>query len=199
MPSPNLIRAIAVTSELCGRTFSEAAAAVFVSDLAAYPEEQVLKALVRCRKEVRGVLTLQDVVSRLDDGRPGVEEAWSMLPYTEQTSAVWTDEMSQAFGVALRLIEDGAMVEARMAFKETYQRLVNEARDAGKPVNWTVTLGHDVRGRESVLSDAVAKGRLSLSYARQFVPALPNKSSPQLAGPVSADEFMRIAFGEETE
>lgn len=198
MPSVELIKAIAVTSELCGRTFSEAAAQVFVSDLACYPEPQVMKALVRCRKEVRGVLTLQDVVSRLDDGRPGVEEAWSMLPYTENTSAVWTDEMSQAFGVALRLIDDGAMVEARMAFKETYQRLVNEARDAGRPVNWTVTLGHDVRGREAVISDAVAKGRLSIGYARQFVPQLPHKSGPLLSGPVSPDEFMRIAFGEET-
>lgn len=198
MPSVELIKAIAVTSELCGRTFSEAAAQVFVSDLACYPEHQVLKALVRCRKEVRGVLTLQDVVSRLDDGRPGVEEAWSMLPYTEQSSAVWTDEMSQAFGVCLRLIDDGAMVEARMAFKETYQRLVNEARDAGKPVYWTVTLGHDVRGRESVISDAVSKGRLSIEYARQFVPQLPNKTAPLLAGPVSADEFVRIAFGEES-
>ena len=180
MPSAELIRAIAVTSELCGRVFSEAAAEVFVSDLAAYPEEQVLKALVRCRKEVRGVLTLQDVVSRLDDGRPGVEEAWSMLPYSEQTSAVWTDEMAQAFGVCLRLIDSGAMVEARMAFKETYQRMVNEARDAGKPVTWTVTLGHDVRGREAVIADAVDKGRLSISHARQFVPDLPDKTAPIL-------------------
>lgn len=175
MPSAELIRAIAVTSELCGRTFSEAAAAVFVSDLAIYPEQQVLKALVRCRREVRGVLTLQDVVSRLDDGRPGVEEAWSMLPYTEDTSAVWTTEMSQAFGVCVRLMDEGAMVEARMAFKETYQRLVNQARDAGRPVEWHVTLGHDIRGRESVLMAAVDKGRISHEYARQFVPELPMK------------------------
>jgi hypothetical protein len=35
MPSRELIEAVAVTAELCGRTFSEAAARVFVSDLSA--------------------------------------------------------------------------------------------------------------------------------------------------------------------
>ena len=180
MASANLIKAIAVTSELCGRTFSEAAAAVFLSDLAAYPEHQVMKALTRCRKEVRGILTLQDVVSRIEDGRPGVEEAWAMLPYSEDTSAVWTTEMSQAFGVAVRLIDAGAMVEARMAFKETYLRLVTEARDAGIPVEWHVTLGHDVRGRESVLIAAVDAGRLTYDHAKQFIPELPMKATPKV-------------------
>ena len=180
MASANLIKAIAVTSELCGRTFSEAAAAVFLSDLAAYPEHQVMKALTRCRKEVRGILTLQDVVSRIEDGRPGVEEAWAMLPYSEDTSAVWTTEMSQAFGVAVRLIDAGAMVEARMAFKETYLRLVTQARDAGVPVEWHVTLGHDVRGRESVLTAAVDAGRLTYEHAKQFIPELPMKATPKV-------------------
>ena len=183
MPSPELIRAIAVTSELCGRTFSEAAARVFVGDLSAYPEEQVLGALVRCRKEVRGTLTIKDVVSRLDDGRPGVEEAWAMLPHNEGDSAVWTTEMSQAFGVAVGLIDAGAMVEARMAFKETYLRMVNQARDRGVAVKWTITLGHDVRGRESALIDAVDKGRISYERAQEFMPTLPAKSDAlRLAG-----------------
>lgn len=180
MASANLIKAIAVTSELCGRTFSEAAASVFMADLSAYPEHQVMKALTRCRKEVRGILTLQDVVSRIEDGRPGVEEAWAMLPYSEDTSAVWTTEMSQAFGVAVRLIDAGAMVEARMAFKETYLRLVTEARDAGIPVEWHVTLGHDVRGRESVLIAAVDAGRLTYEHAKQFIPELPMKAAPKV-------------------
>lgn len=184
MPSIELIKAIAVTSELCGRTFSQAAAEVFVADLAAYPERQVIGALVRCRKEVRGMLTLADVISRLDDGRPGVEEAWSLLPYTEDKSAVWTVEMSQAFGVAVRLIDAGAMVEARMAFKETYQRLVTQARDAGKPVEWSVTLGHDPSQREAALVDAVDKGRISYERAQEFSPALsaPANIAPVIAG-----------------
>jgi hypothetical protein len=60
--------------------------------------------LGRCRREVKGVLTVSDVVSRIEDGRPGVEQAWSMLPITESQTAVWTDEMAAAFGACEALI-----------------------------------------------------------------------------------------------
>lgn len=172
MPSAELIEAVAVTAELCGRVFSEAAARVFVGDLAAYPEPAVIKALTRCRKEVRGVLTVQDVVSRIDDGRPGPEEAWAQLPFNESQSAVWTDEMQRAWAVAMPLYDDGDRTGARFAFKEAYIRAVNDARDAGKRVNWSVTLGYDVAGRAHVIAEATAQGKLEIEYARQFMPAL---------------------------
>jgi hypothetical protein len=177
MASAELIQAIAVTSELCGRVFSEGAAKVFVDDLAAYPEAQVMASLRRCRKEVKGVLTLQDVISRLEDGRPGPEEAWAMLPMNEAQTTVWTAEMAQAFGVAVGMIDAGEVVAARMAFKETYNRLVNQARDHRQPVEWFATLGHDPRGRESVLLQAVNQGKLSLEYARGMCPQLPEPTA----------------------
>jgi hypothetical protein len=173
MASAALLEAVAVTAELCGRVFSEPAARVFVDDLSAYPEHQVMGALARCRKEVRGVMTVADVVSRLDDGRPGAEEAWASIPKTENDTAVWTTEASQAFGVAVGLLDAGDAVAARMAFKETYLRLVAQARDAGKPVEWHISLGHDPRGREGVVLQAVEKGRITLERARDVVPALP--------------------------
>lgn len=173
MASAELIEAVMVTAELCGRTFSDAAGRVFLADLERYPERQVLVALERCRREVRGALTLHDVVSRLDDGRPGAEEAWAMLPMREADTAVWTDEMREAFGVACPLIEAGELVAARMAFKETYTRLVNASREKSVAANWSVTLGHDPRGREHVVLEAVEKGRIALDHARALVPALP--------------------------
>lgn len=181
MASRALLEAVAVTAELCGRTFSEAAARVFVADLSAYPEPQVVGALARCRKEVKGILTLADVVSRLDDGRPGPEEAWAMLPLREADTAVWTEEMREAFGVAAPLINTGELVQARMAFKEAYQRLVNAARERAMPPNWTVTLGHDPRGREAAVMLAVEKGRIPLEYARNLVPELPAPSPAVMA------------------
>jgi hypothetical protein len=184
MPSAELIEAVAVTAELCGRVFSEAAARVFVNDLASYPEPAVIKALARCRKEVRGLLTVQDVVSRVDDGRPGPEEAWAQLPFNEAQSAVWTDEMRRAWGIALPLYDAGDRTGARFAFKEAYIKAVNEARDAGQPVNWSVTLGYDVAGRAQVIAEATAQGKLELEYARQFLPALeaPARNVLQLLG-----------------
>lgn len=164
---------IAVTAELTGTNLSEAAAEVMAVELAAYPREQVIRALSRCRKELKTRLTMAAVIERLDDGRPGAEEAWAILPRSESQTAVWTEEMALAFGVASPLLHAGDPIAARMAFKETYSRLVAEARNERKPVNWTATLGHDPHGREGALAEAVAKGRLSLEHAREFIPGLP--------------------------
>ena len=71
MATKQLIQAIAVTAELCGRTFSEGAARVFCDDLSAYPEEQVIRALAKCRKQVKGLLSLHDAVDRPHYVRPG--------------------------------------------------------------------------------------------------------------------------------
>ena len=189
MASVELIKAVAVTAELCGRVFSEAAAAVFVSDLDGFEERAVMRALSRCRKEVRGILTVADVITRLDDGRPGPEEAWSLMPMTERQSVVWTEEMSRAFGVALPLIDDGDMVAARMAFKETYIRLVADARDARVPVKWSPSLGDDKRAAEHVLKQAVDAGRLTYEHAREVMPSLPAPISKEVAGLIGIDSF----------
>lgn len=180
MASVELIQAVAVTAELCGRVFSPAAAEMFVGDLEGYDERAVLKALTRCRKEVRGVLTVSDVISRIDDGRPGPEEAWAMMPLSESQSVVWTPEMAQAFGVALPLLEEGQQVAARMAFKESYTRLVAEARDERKPVTWSPSLGYDKRDQARVLTEAVTKGRLTCEHAQQLAPSLPTPTSPDV-------------------
>jgi hypothetical protein len=171
MASSTLLQAVAVTAELCGRTFSPEAAAVFVSDLDGFSEPALLAALKRCRREVRGVLTVQDVVSRIDDGRPGAEEAWAMVPKDEATTVVWTDEMREAYGVASMLLQDDA-IGARMAFREAYTRLVSDARANAIPTKWSASLGHDSRSRDVVLLDAVAKGRLSFEHAKEFAPSL---------------------------
>jgi hypothetical protein len=185
MASTRLLEAVAVTAELCGRTFSEGAARVFVADLEGHPEPAVLAALTRCRREVKGVLTVQDVVSRIDDGRPGPEAAWAMLPKDEASSVVWTDEMAAAAGVALPLICDGDMIGGRMAFKEAYVTACAAARDARRPVNWSPSLGHDPRGRESALMLAVDKGRLTMDRAQQYLPApIANANTLALAGKI---------------
>ena len=170
MPSAALIEAVAVTAELCGRTFTEPAARVFVSDLAGFPEPQVLAALARCRREVRGMLTVADVLQRIDDGRPGSDEAWAMIPQDEAGSVVWTDEMAQAWGVARGLLPD--RVAARMAFREAYAKAVAKARDAGQPPQWSPSLGHDPGARDAALRDAVERGRIGIEHAQQHSPML---------------------------
>lgn len=179
-PSSELYQAIAVTAELTGTTMSEGAARVMASDLSLYPLEQVLGALTRCRKEVRSRLTIADVIQRLEDGRPGPEEAWAMLPKDESSSVVWTREMQQAWAVASGLIAEGETVQARMAFLEHYRTQVQRARDEGVPVNWTPSLGHSPSGRESVLREAVEKGRLTAQHVAGLLPHNSDQYAPEL-------------------
>jgi hypothetical protein len=171
MASSRLIEAIAVTAELCGRTFTPAAAKLLADDLSTYDEQPVLRALSRCRKELKpGQFCLEAITSRIDDGRPGPEEAWAMLPHDEYKTVVWTDEMVAAWSVALPLIEEGEMVSARMAFKEAYTKAITEAREQRIPVKWSASLGHDKNGREAALLDAVEKGRLSAPQVKTLLP-----------------------------
>lgn len=170
MISDELLQAIAVTAELTGTDLSVPAARVMAIDLSAYPEPQVMGALVRCRRELKGRLTPAEVISRLDDGRPGPEEAWAMLPKDEFATVVWSAEMAAAAGVAGALRD--SPVQARMAFVEKYRDEVRRARESGAPVRWTVSMGQDPQGREAPILEAIQKGRLAASRA-ELLPFVP--------------------------
>ena len=156
----NLQDQIAATAELCGAPLSKPALAMLVMDLDTYPPQAVSAALRRCRMEHRGRLTAEAVISRIDDGRPGPEEAWAMIPRDEAGSVVWTDEMAAAYGIAGPLLAQGEPIPARMAFLEHYRAAVAKARMDGVPPKWWPSLGHDPRGREQVLLEAAEKGRI---------------------------------------
>lgn len=191
-----LLQALAVTAELTGTELSSAAKRVMVDDLALYPQPQVLAALVRCRRELRSRLTIADIVLRLDDGRPGPEEAWAMIPRDESATVVWTDEMTRAWGVVFRLIENGDEIGARMAFKEAYIRELTEARAEQRMVRWTASLGHDPQGRETALLEAVERGRIDIGYAKKLLPYRDN-ASPQMQALL--EKFMTKALPENVE
>lgn len=168
--SKQLMEAIAVTAELAGTNLSEIAARVMTQDLMQYPVEQVLGALVKCRRELKGNLRIAEIIDRLDDGRPGANEAWAMIPKNESDSVVWTREMAESFGVALPLIDDGDHIAARIAFIETYKVKCAESRNNGVPVKWEPSLGFDKNGREHVLIEAVEKGRLTREHVAGLLP-----------------------------
>lgn len=182
----NLIEELVVTAEVCGTVISEAAATVIATELSTYERAQVTGALRKCRRELKGRLTMAAIVERLDDGRPGPEEAWAMIPTDEAGSVVWTEEMAAAFGIALPLLQAGDKIAARMAFREAYARMVGEARDARKPVRWSPSLGHDAKGRDAALSAAITAGRLSGEHALGL----------GYTGPVSQD-MMALVYGSE--
>src|SRR5512144_2504698 len=166
--SATLLQAVMVTAELCGYSFtSESVATGFIEDLAGYPEPWVLAALKRCRLEHKGRLTVADVLSRIEDGRPGVEIAWAQIATLtdERKSLVWCEEMRRAWAAALPLRDAGDTVAARMAFKEEYTRLLTAARQERTPPQWTLTPGSDPDHREQVVTAAAAQGLIKAEHA----------------------------------
>jgi hypothetical protein len=174
-----LLKAIAATAELLGTSLSPEAARIFVQDLADYPIDPLLSALRRCRLECRGRLTIADVVSRIDDGRPGPEQAWAMLPLEESQTCVWTEEMAQAYGVAAPVLDD--RVAGRMAFREAYVALVAKARDGKVAARWVPSLGWDKEGRAGVLDEAVRLGRLTTDQVRLLLPPADVSKGPLIS------------------
>jgi len=170
----NLLEAIGVAAELTGTQLSKSSMIAMEADLQAYPLPAVLDALNKCRKELTGRLTLAAIIQRINanDGRLEADEAWALAIAAESESAtvVWTEDISQAFFDARSLLEEGDKTGARMAFKNSYERLNRESREVGKPVVWTVSLGHDPSMRETALVEAAIKGRLSQQYVAGLLP-----------------------------
>lgn len=166
-----LTEAVKATYAVIGQETTDIQLAMTVEELSVYQPTNVLAALSRCRKELRKI-TLADILDRLPGGHPGPEEAWSMISRcmnNEQISITWTDEMREAYGVAAPLADD--KVAARMAFKESYTKLVSEARSKGTKLNWSVSLGHDPTLRQEAIEEAVKKNQISQRQAAKLLPA----------------------------
>lgn len=172
--NPKIIQAIAVTAELTGTELSEAAIRLMESDLSDYPADAVLRALDRCRKELKGRMTLAAVIERIEDrdGRPGAEEAWALAlgACDESATVVWNDEIAQAYATAAPLLDARDKVGARMAFKEAYERITRSNRENGMTPRWYPSLGSDPGQREAVLSLAVERGSLPSGAAQALIP-----------------------------
>jgi hypothetical protein len=176
-----IVKTLAVVYEVSGTEASPAAAEFILKQLEGFPARGVLAALVTCAAECRFKLTLADVVSRIDDGRPGAEQAWSLFPKNEEDAGVVTEEMSIAWGVAAPLYLSDK-IGARMAFKESYERAVREARANAKSPVWRITAGFDKAATEGAAIEALRKGLVSPDAALQFVPPEKHDRVLQAAG-----------------
>lgn len=174
MTMDKIIEALGVTAELMGQQVTPAALVMMAEDLAGYPQQQVLEALRRVRRECRR-MTLADIIERMEaaDGRPNADEAWAnaMVALDESQTVVWTREALEAWGIARPLMVINDKTGARMAFRGAYERLVEESRARKEPAHWSASLGWDVDNRREVLESAVQAGRLTHTQAQGLLPA----------------------------
>jgi hypothetical protein len=126
---------------------------------------------------------------KLLDGRPDESEAWAvaLTSRDERESVTWTSEMAEAFDLARPLLSVGDEIGARMAFKDAYKRLVNEARSLNRPAQWTVSAGWDAGRHQLAAQDAVNAGLLE--GPKQPL-ALPNESGMVAAKPEGLKRVM---------
>jgi hypothetical protein len=168
------VQLVADTFASYGKTLPEGALmAAWWNELKAFPMPVIAMAFSAHKDENGDFAPVPAGIAKrckMMDGRPGAEEAWAMIPMDGETSAVWTDEMAEAWGSTHPLLDMGDRVAARMAFKETYLRLVSRARETGTPVRWTLTQGSDRNGRQAALIEAVRKRRIGLDAAVSLLP-----------------------------
>lgn len=165
--------------------------ALWFRSLARYPLHEVRAAFdahIRDPQRGRFVPVPADIIAQIEgaaegDGRPGPEEAWAiaLACRDESASVTWTDEIAKAWGVASAAASAGDLIGARMAFKESYERHVQDARAERRPVHWSVSLGHDVARRHEEVERAQVTGLISHSTATMLLPP------PAAAGPVSPE------------
>lgn len=162
-----LFQALGATAEVMGTEIKPAALMLMVDDLSDYPLDSVMAALKRCRREMSGRLTLAAIIERVHsaDGFAGAEEAWALMSRSEDDTVIITEQMGQAMQVARPLLNEGDSMAARMAFRETYTRIINEAREKRIKPNWFVSLGHDKLGRAQPVADAIRDGKIGIDHA----------------------------------
>lgn len=159
-----LVDMLAVTGEVMGNELKPAVIMLMVKDLSEYPFHQVMKALERVRKESTGKLTLKAIIDIIAPGGGWVSanEAWALaLPaHDEAATIVWTPEIAKAWQVAKPILDAGDKIGARMAFIPAYERLVEQARQAGRQPHFEVSAGWDPNMRDAAIQKAVTAGLL---------------------------------------
>lgn len=164
---------LAATAEALGQTISENAAALMAADLSNFPQDQLRIALSRTRMECTGKLTLKAILDQLDalQGRLGGNEAWALAlrARDERETVVWTDEVAEAWAVAAPMANGRDLVGARMAFKDAYERITQQARDTLKRPEPRIAVGWDNARRISVVTAAHNDGHIPLALALRAV------------------------------
>ncbi|UZX96161.1 hypothetical protein ND444_07255 [Yersinia ruckeri] len=128
-------------------------------------------------------------------GKPdwlSANEAWALaLPaQDEANTVVWTNEIAQAWNIALPIMQEGDKVGARMAFIAAYERLTKAAQGTGRSPEWSVSEGWDKETVKITVERAVTTGLLPRPKAEKYQKLLTNKGNTGEAVPTRIRDFL---------
>lgn len=178
MLSDKVIESIGLTIESYGRAAPDGVLMLWVEDLSCFTEIAILDALKRYRADRSNdrAPTIGQIIALIErveeDGRPGAEEAWAIIKPligNEELSVIVTVEMQCAYPAGQALGQDE--VGARMAFIESYRRLVAEARTNRVACKWILWAGDNKDLRADVVERGIRDGRLKINEMKQWLPA----------------------------
>lgn len=176
-----IAEALAVCAEVTNTQFSEAAFSTILSVLLEYKTDDVLSALNRCIREMASKLTLASILQRMPTSLPSSDEVWGqmMAALEDENLTIVVPEIAQlAAGMgASALLKNGDKIGARMAFKQSYERLSLKYSDAAEEIKWVVSEGYDKKHKEHMIEQAVIDGKLKNKEVKHY---LPNRQSENL-------------------
>ena len=170
----------AAAQEVTGSNCTDASLALAFKILERYTIDQVQDAIMLHLSDPQtGQFSPKpaDVVKQITDrllldGRPSPDEAWAIAIQSmdENETVILNDEIAKSLEYSSEIYHGGDKVGARMAFRESYQKACAESRDAGQPVKWWPSLGHDKNRRKAALEKAVEQGKLQAEHASRLLP-----------------------------
>lgn len=168
---------IEITAEISGNPFKPQVIALMVEDLSEWEFNDIQAALNACRREVKGRLSLKDIIDRLPkkgDELPSADELWGqVLEYlTDESKSFVLPEMAfkaleSTNGGIYELATSGDKVAARMAFKAAYERL---SQGFNGKVQYTVRLGTDKENQAAAIKTAYLENKITKDTAAAFLP-----------------------------
>ena len=191
---------IEITAEISGNPFKPQVIALMVEDLAEWDFNEIQAALNACRREVKGRLSLKDIIDRLPkkgDVLPSADEAWGQIvDFGNEYKTIIAPKIAfQAAYQGAFALMDTDKVGARMAFKAAYERLVPEYLN--KPIEYQISLSNDRNERREALIRAVEDGKITKQHALKYDINLEFKDEPLLLPqPINEDEWRRALMEE---
>jgi len=171
------LKNLTVVLEMAGQDMSAAAMTMIVHELSGFEFNAVQEALRKCARECKYKITLAEIISRIDDGRPSPEKAWQEVQHlTEYDAAVLTSEQNQAFCMVSTSMIDGdtsARITAKQTFIKEYEKLCQQSRDRGDAIKYFLARANgDYEGIKALeaVNLAVNAGMLPKPQAAKLLP-----------------------------
>jgi len=127
---------------------------------------------------------------------PGPDEAWAIAlnGSDERNSVIWTNEIAQAWAIASDIFHDGDKIGSRMAFKDAYSRIIQNA----PPPRAVASIGWDQEGRKEIVEKGIAIGALPSNAESVYLPSPEGEYScaKLLTGPEPENKDLAQRWGE---